>query len=411
GGVNLTLTGTTDGTPETLTVSDNSGAVRGAIEGFVNAFNNFASTAGNLTAYNADSGVAGALQGDFTARSVINQVRSVLSGAAEGFDGPFSSLSELGITTQADGRLQINSATLDTALADNFESVVGVFAQLGVSSDSGVEVSSTTSNSQVGSYAVNVSQLASQSALTGAAIGSFPVTIDGTNDSFAISINGVSSGSLSLTQASYANGTELAAELQSRINGASALADGGISVSVSFNGSNQLEIRSDRFGSDSSVEITSLEDGAAFGLSLAVGSTAVDVAGTIGGVAATGVGQRLIGASGDPSEGVNLLITGATLGDRGTVNVSQGIAAQLDNLLSQFLQSNGLFDLRADGLQSSVERLGEDREVLDRRLEALEGRYRRQFNALDTLLANLQSTGDFISTQLAAIPLPGSNNN
>ncbi|MFT7287390.1 MAG: flagellar hook-associated protein 2, partial [Halieaceae bacterium] len=49
GGVNLTLTGTTDGTPETLTVSDNSGAVRGAIEGFVNAFNNFASTAGNLT--------------------------------------------------------------------------------------------------------------------------------------------------------------------------------------------------------------------------------------------------------------------------------------------------------------------------------------------------------------------------
>jgi flagellar hook-associated protein 2 len=41
------------------------------------------------------------------------------------------------------------------------------------------------------------------------------------------------------------------------------------------------------------------------------------------------------------------------------------------------------------------------------RLEAIEARYRRQFNALDSLLSELNSSGSFIADQLANIPVPG----
>ena len=54
--------------------------------------------------------------------------------------------------------------------------------------------------------------------------------------------------------------------------------------------------------------------------------------------------------------------------------------------------------------------LADDREVLNRRLDALESRFRNEFNALDSLLAQIQSTGTFLTEQLAGIPLPGDNN-
>jgi flagellar hook-associated protein 2 len=83
-----------------------------------------------------------------------------------------------------------------------------------------------------------------------------------------------------------------------------------------------------------------------------------------------------------------------------------GIAQRLDGLLTGVLGTGGLLDARTDGLQSSVDSISDDREVLDRRLEALEARYRAQFNALDGLLAQINSTGSFVSEQLANIPLP-----
>lgn len=84
-----------------------------------------------------------------------------------------------------------------------------------------------------------------------------------------------------------------------------------------------------------------------------------------------------------------------------------GIAVRTDAILDGFLRGGGLLDSRTEGIQAQVDGIGEDREALDRRLDALESRFRDQFNALDSLLAELQSTGDFINQQLASIPLPG----
>ncbi|MDX1562120.1 MAG: hypothetical protein R3305_04300, partial [Gammaproteobacteria bacterium] len=66
--------------------------------------------------------------------------------------------------------------------------------------------------------------------------------------------------------------------------------------------------------------------------------------------------------------------------------------------------SDGVLDARDASVKTQIEDIGDERERLADRLIALEERLFRQFNALDGLLAQLQSTSSFLTQQLAAIP-------
>ncbi|MEQ8514152.1 MAG: flagellar filament capping protein FliD [Chromatocurvus sp.] len=404
-------------TPVNVTVGENRDAVRSAITDFVEGYNAFVNTARNLTRYDPESGNAGPLQGDFSARSVISRVRTAVTSPAEGATGAFSSLAELGITTTSTGTLSIDSSRLDAALQNDFDSVASVFAQTGSATDSNIAYLGAGSATEVGDFPVTVTQLASRGFFEGSAIAppevGSPLTIDANNDTLLLRVNGVESGSISLTQGSYDSGAALAAEIQSRINGNSNLLAAGVSVDVSFTSDNTLQIRSSRYGAESGVEITGVDatSGVSLGLDAGAGTAGVDVAGTIAGIAAAGNGQLLTGAAGSAVDGLRLSVTGGTLGERGSVLLSRGIADRLGGLLGGFLSSAGTLDARTEGLQGRIDSLSDDREVLNRRMEALEARYRSQFNALDSLLAEIQSTGSFLSEQLAGIPLPGENNN
>ncbi len=215
-GVTLTLRGVSEGQPATVSVEADRGAVRSAIEGFVEAYNGFVRTAGDLTRYDPETGNAGPLQGDSSARAIVDQVRRSVTDSV----GGAGSLAELGITTGADGTLSIDDGRLTEALDADLPSVAALFATEGT-----------------------------------------------------------------------------------------------------------------------------------------------------------------------------------------------GVATRTDALLDGYLRSGGLFDTRTGGLQGQVDGIADDREALNRRLDALESRYRAQFNALDGLLAELQSTGDFVAQQLANIPLPGDRGN
>ena len=81
-----------------------------------------------------------------------------------------------------------------------------------------------------------------------------------------------------------------------------------------------------------------------------------------------------------------------------------GVAVKLDRLLDPYLSSQGVFDSRADSLKSSIEAINDRRELLNQRLAALQTRYTKQFNALDSLLAQLQGTSNFLAQQLGNLP-------
>ena len=75
-----------------------------------------------------------------------------------------------------------------------------------------------------------------------------------------------------------------------------------------------------------------------------------------------------------------------------------------DGVLGGLLNSGGLIDTRTDSLNERIARIGDEREVLDRRMLSLEARYRFEFNALDGLLAQISTTGEYLAQQLDNLP-------
>lgn len=90
-----------------------------------------------------------------------------------------------------------------------------------------------------------------------------------------------------------------------------------------------------------------------------------------------------------------------------TMVASFGTAAQ--TLTGGMLGTEGSITAATDGAQRSIKDIDKQRETLSARLVQIEARYRRQFSALDSLIASMNTTSSYLSQQLAS--LPGASNN
>ena len=397
-GVTLTLKGATDvGTPVSLTVAQNKNSVTGSVNSFVSAYNELIGSIDSVSGVDLEAETVHILTGDSTVRTIAQKIRDIVGLSVNGLTGSITSLSNIGITTNADNELVLDSSKLAAALDNDFDVVSRLFSALGEPSDSLINYSTSTEDTKVGDYAVSITTLATQGKYTGAVAA---LTVDATNDTFVIKADGISSATITLTQGVYASGAALAAELQSRINGDTALKADDVSVVVSYV-TDHFEITSSRYGSASKVELTTVE-GSGLGLSVGSGTDGVDVAGSINGLTATGSGQFLTGV-GDAA-GLKLEIIGGITGDRGTINFTRGVSDQLNTLIGGYLEDDGLLDSRTDGLKSDIEDIGEQRIALDRRMESVEARLLKQFIAMDILVSQLQMTSTFLTQQLSNLP-------
>lgn len=83
-----------------------------------------------------------------------------------------------------------------------------------------------------------------------------------------------------------------------------------------------------------------------------------------------------------------------------------GVAVRMDAVLDEYLKADGLLDVRDDGLNESIKGITSQRERLEFHLQAVETRLRSQFLALDTLVAQLNNTSNFLGAQLSSLPSP-----
>jgi flagellar hook-associated protein 2 len=392
----------------TLNVTRDTASVRTAIDSFVKAYNSLNTTIGSLTAYNADTKSAGPLQGDATARGIQSQLRATLGKAVQGLGGGLTTLSQVGISFQKDGSLAVDSAKLSKAMTEKYDDIAGVFAAVGKATDSMISVSSNSSKTQAGNYAVNITQMATRGALksenalaastTVAANTTWTVTLNQTDPVTASKVQNIA-----IPAGTY-NQKELAAMLRSAINGDSDFAGSGDTVETEVDADGKLSISSSKYGETSNIAIASLtgtrvED--LFGA--ATPAKGLNVAGTIGGLAATGNGQTLTAMAGSMVEGLQLAVTGGTAGDRGTVSFSQGYAFQLNTLAAGFIGTTGMVTSKTNGLNETVKSIQKQTDAFNTRLSAIETRYRAQFTALDTMLSSMQTTQSYLTQQLAAI--------
>ncbi len=79
---------------------------------------------------------------------------------------------------------------------------------------------------------------------------------------------------------------------------------------------------------------------------------------------------------------------------------SNGFAVLLENVANNFIKYDGPITTKQDGLKSSISRMEDAIENESRNLEKIEKRYFEQFIALDTLVASLQATNDYLTQQM-----------
>lgn len=414
-GVSMTLKQVSE-SPVSLTVAQDTSAITKAIDSFVSGYNQFISTANALSAYDAENDVPSALVGDFTLRSVEGQVGNILRSTPPGFSGSIGSLAELGISTSSSGTLEFDKETFLEVWEENPDDVIKMFAAYGTPDDEDISFNSVSEATVAGDYAVEISQLASYGYYGAAAVlpdfgGGSTLVIDSDNDNLTLEIDGIDIGEITLTAGTYTTGDDLAGELQTQINGTTAMRDAGKTVSVAYDsGTDSFTITSSVLGSTSAVNILAVDTNSAaeLGFSVASGVDGVDVAGTIDGIAANGAGNILVAAAGSDAEGLSLTIGGSTTGNRGTVNFTRGVTSQFDQLLESLLDEEGALADRIEAYEDRLEDVEERREELELRWEKVRARYTDQFNALDTLLSQLQSTSSYLEGQLANLPKPNS---
>ncbi|MFZ6772251.1 flagellar filament capping protein FliD [Undibacterium sp. SXout7W] len=391
-----------------VSVTTNTASVQNSINSFVSAYNSLNSTISQLTSYNPTTKVAGALLGDPTTQAIQNQVRNTLSTAVNGLGGGLTSLAQIGVTFQKDGSLAVDSSKLQTALSNNFSDVGGLFAAIGKTTDSLTSLSGSTSATQPGNYALNVTQIATQGVLTGDVNLNTSSTTIAAGTKIDVKIDGLT-GTVNLAAGNY-TASQLSAMIQSSINGTSSFSNLGVSVTASIDTNGFLKITSGSYGSASTVSLTNNTGTTVSSLtgSVTSGTTGKNVSGTLNGVVATGLGQILTGATGSPSEGLQVVVNGGATGARGTVNFSQGYAYKLNNLASSFLGTTGLISSATKGINSTLTTLQKQTTDLNARLALTQARLQAQYSSLDTIISNLNATQSFLTSQIGV--LNGSTN-
>lgn len=212
------------------------------------------------------------------------------------------------------------------------------------------------------------------------------VGLDSASNTIRVTIDGVASGEINLTETAYATGRALADEMKRAINNDSALAAAGKFVDVQFDpATNTFGIFSTSTGENSKVRINSMDPALSAVTGLSPTSATTD-------------GKEASGTK-DPAAGIQLRVLGGQVGPRGTVSYVSGVFEQLGSLFTNLLRSGGTVQTRLDGLDKEMDLINEEKARLETRIAAQEQRLKSQFLFNDLIISRLNSTESFLRQQ------------
>ena len=181
-GVSIDLKGVSDSTTVTLKIERDTDSIRTKIQGLVTSYNAVMSYISTQFSYDEDAATTGGvLFGDGTLSSVKSDLISIVTRSVTGLSSDCNRLSLIGIAFNDQAQLMIDSTVLTDALKTNFDEVKKLFVATGSASNSLLQYVSHTSATEGGAYAVNITQAATRTTVTGstalAGILSAPETI------------------------------------------------------------------------------------------------------------------------------------------------------------------------------------------------------------------------------------------
>lgn len=396
-GVSIDLKATTTSAVSVSTSRDVD-AAKEAITTLMNDVNATLTEITDLTRYSPDSDTAGPLVGDSTARGLALTLRSAISGSVNTASIDYPIASSVGISLGRDGTFTIDDTKLADALNNDFDAVIGLLVQSGSSTDLRATFNSATSATAEGAYAVNITQAATKAEVTGSTY-----VAPGADETFNVTV-GTKVANVTITGGSTAS--DAAAAISAALSSAGIT---GYSVSVTDPGTGDaLKIQSSGYGAGHSVTV------AANSFGLAGTFTGTDVAGTIGGQSATGLGQILTGSAGDPT-GLGVLVS-ATAADvsgaggslsLGTLTYQAGVFGAVDTVVEGAEGSGGALSRARDRWQAQIDLIDDRIFKLVDRLDFKEAALIKQYTALEVAMSSLSGLNQYLVGALAGLPTYG----
>lgn len=81
-----------------------------------------------------------------------------------------------------------------------------------------------------------------------------------------------------------------------------------------------------------------------------------------------------------------------------------GLASRLGDKLKPYTDGGGILESRTDSLQATIDKVDKQKEELTTRMKAVEERLYKQFNAMDSLVAQLMNTSDSLTQLFDSMP-------
>ena len=403
-GVTLNLLAADATTPKTATLNltQDMSAIKSKVQGFADSYNALASFIDSNSSFDSSTFATGPLFGDSTAQAIQSSITNMLFTNVSGLKGQYTNLASLGFSLGQDGKMSVDSSTLQTAISNNPTAVAAIFQATGSSDNSALSyVSSTaaTKSTNQTSYPVNITQVATKGSYTAGKSQTSPSTV-----TEQLTFNGGLFGNTPYKLSLDIGST--AATTIAKINNDSTLKN---LIFASLDNSGKLTFASKRYGTGGNFTVASNFSSSTSNSGIGPGGEGttvlgVDVAGTINGEDATGSGQFLTGKTGNTNtEGLQIQYTGTATGAVGSMSVSKGIGMQTFSVLDSFLNAtNGLFTTENTSLQGQISQYDKDMAAEQARLDQEKTDLRLKFANMESAIASAkqqaQSLSGFSST-------------
>lgn len=159
---------------------------------------------------------------------------------------------------------------------------------------------------------------------------------------------------------------------------------------------NQIQITHGAYGSASGISVAFTPGGADGTAQLGLGTAPVhgtDVQGTIGGYAATGSAQQLVGSAGTPVDGLSVGYSGTVTGAIGSISLNEGVGALVDRLVKSWSDIGGSIPSRQSQLASQITTQQARLDSFNARMELHRQALLKVYLAMDTAVQQLRAQG------------------
>lgn len=387
-GVTISLNSADPDNPKTTVIDlvrDTDG-IKQKFTSLVEAYNGIVDFVRNNSKFDTETFTSGPLFGDFVSRNLEETLANMVFRSIG--TGSYSNPASIGFGFDSDGRLTLDDSMLSNALIENPDAVKNLMSTFGQSTADGLNfISSTgsTKSAPEGGYQVNITQLATKSTTIAQEV----MTSTSGGEILTFSGKAFNGQSIDLIVPAGLNAQQLA----DFINNFSAVSE-LVNASVV---DGKIQIESKRWGGPGDFTVVSnmdaRDDNSGIGSENTLHTVGLNVAGTIGGEAATGSGQFLTGDSGNPNTaGLQISYTGNTLGLAGNITFSKGMAALLADRVNQYNDTvDGILTINDRSLQSQIDDIDARIVALQEQLVRKEEILRRRYTAMENAIAGFQS--------------------